>query len=308
MPALARAAQCASLRAVFVPHHSLVTATGAVPARWMLVLHGIYGSGANWRTFASKLVERQPDWGLVLVDLRMHGRSQDAPPPHTVAAAAADLGALRDLLARDGKPVRAVAGHSFGGKVALAYRASQADHADHAGSNDDSLAHTWVFDASPTAFPAAMDSTTNTVIQVLRMLAALPPRFASRGAFVAHVTGQGFAPMLASWLAMNLEPAPDDPAGGYVMRLDPAVMEALLRDFHGFDAWPALAGGPGIAHMIVAGASNTVSAADRQRIDDLIAGGAALTVDVIPGASHWLHIDGLDTLLDLVAGALARPA
>lgn len=300
MPALARVARCASLRAVFVPHHSFVTAPGAVPAQWMLVLHGIYGSGANWRTFAGKLVERQPDWGLVLVDLRMHGRSQDAPPPHTVAAAAADLGALRDVLARDGKRVRAIAGHSFGGKVALAYRASPAG---------DALDHTWVFDASPTAFPAAMDATSNTVIQVLRMLAALPPRFDSRSAFVAHVTGQGFAPMLASWLAMNLEAAPaGDPSGGYVMRLDPAVMEALLRDFHGFDAWPALAGGPGTAHVIIAGASNTVDAADRRRMDELIAGGAALTVDVIPGASHWLHVDALDALVDLVSGALARPA
>lgn len=285
---------------MFVPHHSFVTAPGAAPAQWMLVLHGIYGSGANWRTFAGKLAERQPDWGLVLVDLRMHGRSQDAPPPHTVAAAAADLGALREVLAQGGKVVRAIAGHSFGGKVALAYRASPAG---------DALAHTWVFDASPTAFPAAMDSTSNTVIQVLRMLAALPPRFASRSAFVAHVTGQGFAPMLANWLAMNLDAAPaDDASGGYVMRLDPAVMEALLRDFHGFDAWPALAGGPGIAHMIIAGASNTVGAADRRHIDALIAGGAAITVELIPGASHWLHIDALDTLIDLVASALALPA
>jgi len=285
---------------VFVPHHSFVTAPGASPGQWMLVLHGIYGSGTNWRTFAGKLVERQPDWGLVLVDLRMHGRSQGAPPPHTVAAAAADLGALREVLAQGGKRVRAIAGHSFGGKVALAYRASPAG---------DALAHTWVLDASPTAFPAAMDSTSNTVLQVLRMLAALPPRFASRSAFVAHVSGQGFAPMLANWLAMNLDAAPaGDAAGGYVMRLEPAVMEALLRDFHGFDAWPALAGGPGIAHMIIAGASNTVSAADRQHLDALIAGGAAITVELIPGASHWLHIDGLDTLIDLVASALALPA
>jgi esterase len=294
---------------VFVPHHSFVTAPGAAPAQWMLVLHGIYGSGANWRTFAGKLVERQPGWGVVLVDLRMHGRSQDAPPPHTVAAAAADLGALREVLARDGKPVRAIAGHSFGGKVALAWRASLASLASPDGPDVDALAHTWVLDASPTASPAAMDSTSNTVLQVLRMLAALPPRFASRGAFVAHVTGQGFAPMLANWLAMNLEAAPaGDPASGYVMRLDPAVMEALLRDFHGFDAWPALAHGPGIAHMIIAGASDTVGAADRQRLGALIAGGAAITVDIIPGASHWLHIDSLDALIDLVASALALPA
>jgi esterase len=279
---------------VFVPHHSFVTAPGAVPAQWMLVLHGIYGSGGNWRTFAGKLVERQPAWGLVLVDLRMHGRSQDAPPPHTVAAAAADLVALAESLAAQGKPVRAISGHSFGGKVALAYRAGPAGQA---------LRHTWVLDASPSAWPAALDDTGNTVVQVLRMLAALPPRFASRAAFVAHVTGQGFAPMLAQWLAMNLEAAPG--GDGYLMRLEAAAMEALLRDFHGFDAWPALAAGPGVAHVIIAGASKTVSAPDRARLDALVAAGAAVTVDEIPGASHWLHIDALDALLELVARGLS---
>lgn len=282
---------------VFVPHHSFVTAPGAAPAHWMLVLHGIYGRGGNWRTFASKLAERQPAWGLVLVDLRMHGRSQDAPPPHTVATAAADLGVLIETLAAQGKPVHAISGHSFGGKVALAYRAGPAGQA---------LRHTWVLDASPSAWPAALDNTSNTVVQVLRMLAALPPRFDSRAAFVAHVTGQGFAPMLAQWLAMNLEPAPD--GDGHVMTLDPAAMEALLRDFHGFDAWPALAAGPGTAHVIIAGGSKTVSAPDRARLDALIANGAAVTVDEIPGASHWLHIDALNPLLELVAARLSDPA
>jgi esterase len=281
---------------VFVPHHSFVTAPGAVPAQWMLVLHGIYGRGGNWRTFAGKLAERQPAWGLVLVDLRMHGRSQDAPPPHTVAAAAADLGALAESLAAQGKAVRAISGHSFGGKVALAYRAGPAGQG---------LQHTWVLDASPSAWPGALDNTSNSVVQVLRMLAALPPRFDSRAAFVAHVTGQGFAPMLAQWLAMNLEAAPD--GDGYTMGLDPAAMEALLRDFHGFDAWHALASGPGAAHVIIAGGSNTVSAADRARLDALIAAGAAVTVDEIPGASHWLHIDALDGLLERVAARLSGP-
>jgi esterase len=277
---------------VYVPHHSLVTAPGADPAQWMLVLHGIYGSGSNWRTFAGKLVEQRPDWGLVLVDLRMHGRSQDAPPPHTVAAAAADLGALAAQLARQGKPVRAISGHSFGGKVALLFRASPAGQP---------LRHTWVLDASPSALPGALDPESDTVARVLRMLAALPPRFASRAAFVAHVTAQGFAPMLAHWLAMNLEAAPD---GGLAMRLDPAAMEALLRDFRGLDAWPALAAGPGIAHVIIAGASSVVGASDRARLAALRAGGAAVTVDEIPGASHWLHVDGQDALLALFVSAL----
>jgi pimeloyl-ACP methyl ester carboxylesterase len=110
--------------------------------------------------------------------------------------------------------------------------------------------------------------------------------------------------MLAQWLAMNLDAAPD--GDGYVMRLDPAAMEALLRDYQALDAWPALTAGPGTAHVIIAGASDVVSASDRARLEALRAAGAAVTVDEIPGASHWLHVDALDALLALVAGALQR--
>jgi esterase len=35
--------------------HAIVTGDRA-PARWMIFLHGILGSGANWRTFAKQIV------------------------------------------------------------------------------------------------------------------------------------------------------------------------------------------------------------------------------------------------------------
>src|SRR5689334_4335188 len=93
--------------------HSLVRSDKAVPERWMLFLHGALGSGSNWRSFARRLVEDLPQWGAVLVDLRMHGASQDLKPPHTLRAAAADLALLETALDR---PVRGVLGHSLGGK------------------------------------------------------------------------------------------------------------------------------------------------------------------------------------------------
>src|SRR5688500_12574158 len=56
-------------------NHSLVTAPDAKPSRWLLFLHGLLGSGANWRSFARRLVEAHPSWGAVTVDLRLHGAS-----------------------------------------------------------------------------------------------------------------------------------------------------------------------------------------------------------------------------------------
>ena len=83
----------------------------------MLLLHGIYGACRNWGSVARRLVRARPDWSVVLVDLRSHGRSPRLSP-HTLDACADDL--LR-LEARLVLPADAVLGHSFGGKVALVY-------------------------------------------------------------------------------------------------------------------------------------------------------------------------------------------
>ena len=97
--------------------HAFVTPPGETPERWILFLHGILGSGANWRTFAKNLVAEKPGWGAVLVDLRLHGESREGfPPPHTLGAAAADVIALEKGIPG---PIGAIVAHSFGGKVAL---------------------------------------------------------------------------------------------------------------------------------------------------------------------------------------------
>src|SRR5688572_18839444 len=115
--------------AAFVPHHAFLSARGASPQRWLFFLHGILGSGTNWRSFAQRLVDQHPIWGAVLVDLRMHGASQGAPPPHSIEAAAEDLTHLEAVLPG---PARGVLGHSFGGKVALAYLSRRGEALSHA--------------------------------------------------------------------------------------------------------------------------------------------------------------------------------
>ena len=62
----------------------------------MFVLHGIYGAGRNWASIARRFVQRRNEWGIVLVDLRLHAGSQGFPPPHTLAACAADLARLAE--------------------------------------------------------------------------------------------------------------------------------------------------------------------------------------------------------------------
>ena len=80
-------------------HHDRISADGVEPGRWIVVLHGIFGSGRNWASVARRLVRRRPEWGVLLVDLRLHGASQGLSPPHTIAACAADVDRLVGALA-----------------------------------------------------------------------------------------------------------------------------------------------------------------------------------------------------------------
>jgi esterase len=80
--------------------------------RTLLLLHGLFGSSANWLRIARQL---EPDWRVVVPDLRNHGRSFHDPEV-SYPALAGDVQALLDAL---GLERAAVVGHSMGGKTAM---------------------------------------------------------------------------------------------------------------------------------------------------------------------------------------------
>ena len=79
----------------------------------LLVLHGLFGSGSNWRSVARQLA---PTHTVHSVDLRNHGASPWADAMDYVAMAD-DVLQLMDRLSLE-QP--AVLGHSMGGKTAMA--------------------------------------------------------------------------------------------------------------------------------------------------------------------------------------------
>lgn len=271
-------------------HHELVAPAGSTPHAWILMTHGIYGSGGNWRSIARKLCDRVPGWGAVLVDLRGHGRSDNGEPPHTIEACASDLHALAAAI---GKPVRVVCGHSFGGKVVLALRAQSGPH---------DLLQTWMLDASPSARPGELEAEGNTVRAVLDMLERMPTRFDRREQFVDGVIASGQPQQIAQWLAMNLEPKD----GGFALRFDMRVIRALLADYYATDLWRAVEDPrmPGELHVVVAGKSTSVSHGDRERLAAHQQKTGLTSVHWVADVGHWLHIDAPDTVVELLAGAL----
>lgn len=281
----------------FVPHHALVTAPAAPPVRWMLVLHGIFGSGANWRTFTRRLAEAQAPggrpWGFILVDQRAHGQSQDPPPPHGVAAAAEDLVRLGERLGLD---IRGVMGHSFGGKVALAYL----------GRRSGEIERGFILDADPSARSGGLRD--GTTARVLELLTSMPQPIPSREAFLEAVEAGGHGRGIAEWLAMNVRRADD----GLRIRLDLEVMSELLADYFAQDLWHVLedpwpgGGGPRDVgyHMILGGRSDTVGPASRERLEALAARAPWFSVHVLERAGHWLHADDPDGLFEVIHAAL----
>jgi len=271
-----------STERTFVPAVERMTASpDTQPAKWLFVLHGVFGSGRNWQLFCRSIARERPEWGFLLVDQRGHGDSMGAAPPDTVEAMAADLLALEGEL---GVRVSGVAGHSLGGKVALAYAARRADELDEV----------WVLDSQPGPRQESPQAATRKVMETLR---ALPERFADRKAFVAEVTERGQPEPIAQWLAMNLRPAGE----GQQLNLELDRIEAILADYVQRDLWPELErlDDRRRLHVVVAGDSPIWTYDDRDRLEAIAAQNRAVIPHLIEGAGHWVHVDAADEVRQL---------
>jgi pimeloyl-ACP methyl ester carboxylesterase len=247
-------------------------------------LHGFLGRGENWRSFARRLTQRRPRWGCVLVDLPLHGESRHWQPPYTVPEAAA---ALRALAGRLGGP-QVLAGHSFGGRVALAAAAAELPV----------LSRVWVLDAAPATDTPRTGGTTAMVLQALR--ASTGP-YADRRDFVQQLESRGVERPVAAWLAKNLERRD----GQLIFGLSLDGLQAMLADHDRRDYWGVLEEPPaGVTFdFVLAGRQSVVTAADRLRLEAL-AGAGRVRVHDLPDAGHWVHVDAPQAMLDLLAAAL----
>lgn len=273
-----------------LPSHEFLQARGgSTPTRWVLFVHGILGRGSNWRGFARRLLAELPSFGAILVDLRAHGDSRDLPPPDSVDSAAADLARLVDHLGD--KPIHAVVGHSFGGKVSLALAQLR------------SVEHVVLVDSMPGARTDGGDA-----VRVVRMLRTLPARFGDRRAFEAYVGEFGLSPAITAWLGQNLDRLDD---GGYEFALDIERIQTLLDDYLRRDDWALLDPPPRgtRVHVVIGGRSAAFDDADRARALELQARipptDGSVRVSVLEGAGHWVHIDDPDGLRSVLVEALA---
>ena len=268
-------------------HDRIETGARAAPVEhsWLYLLHGIFGAGRNWRSIASRFVRAHPTWRALLIDLRMHGDSQGFRPPHTLDACAADLEALAE---QTGLAPSAVLGHSFGGKVALAFLSLAAAEAPD---------QVWIRDSTPSARPAVGDAE-----RMLRAVRSLPTRFSSRAEVVGHLKRARFPDRVAAWMSANLARSKD----GYEWKLDFDALELLLLDFFRTDMWPVVENPPAGSeiHFVRATRSAVMTDGEAARIR-AIGRTRPVYLHVVEGG-HWLNADNPAAVLALMTKYLAR--
>jgi pimeloyl-ACP methyl ester carboxylesterase len=265
--------------------HERITAIPS-PLQWIFIVHGFLGTGNNWRTFARQVVAQKPEYGAVLLDLRLHGHSQDFTPPHSVASAAKDLVYLTKEFKQ---PIRAVLGHSFGAKVALNFVElyPQLDTA-------------WLIDFTPWSQPYPSASST---FKILRMLAPLVHKiFSSRKEFITKLISQGLDNNTAQWLAMNVE----ENNSKYYLRIRPKELQELLEDYFKQDLEYILSKIITTNIFFALGEkSEVLNFQDQQRIIAITQKNPdKLRAFIIKNAGHYVHMDAHDELLALVITSL----
>jgi pimeloyl-ACP methyl ester carboxylesterase len=228
----------------------------------VLLLHGLFGSAANWGRVSRILAD---DWRVLVPDLRNHGQSPHAAQ-HDYPAMAADLVALLDRLEIE---AATLVGHSMGGKVAM-HLALTAPHR---------VARLGVVDMAPVRYAHDFDD-------VLQAFDAVDPgAIAGRSDAERAMADRRVAAGMRAFLLQNLV---RDADGGWRWRLNLAALRRAQPDLRGFpDVEPGTAY-TGPARFIRGALSDYVRPEHEARVRELFPGAAICEV---AAAGHWVHAE-----------------
>ena len=238
----------------------------------VLILHGLFGSGANWRTIARQLEARLE---CHLVDQRNHGRSPHARGM-TYPELAGDVLAYLDARRID----RAgLIGHSMGGKTAMTLALTAPERA------------AWLVVADIAPAPSPGDHR-----PILDALRALPAgALATRADADAALAPAIPAPELRRFLLQNLV----FDGGRLRWRIDLDAIADALPDLTGFPPPAAGAVYEGPSLFLRGARSDYLPPCHEPRVRALF---PAASIATIAGAGHWLHAEQPAA----VAGRIAR--
>lgn len=226
----------------------------------LVIAHGLFGSGRNWRAIARQLARARP---VVTVDMRNHGESFHSPR-HDYPAMAEDLA---EVVEASGAPAD-VLGHSMGGKAAMMLALERPEL----------VRRLVVADIAPVGY----DHTQAPLIEAMR---AVPlDKVQSRRDAEAVLKPLIPEDAVRAFLLQSLEILP---GGGGRWRLN---LDALAANMDSIIGFPDVEGRrfDGPALFVRGGASDYVRPEHEPRIRALF---PAAEIRTIEGAGHWVHAD-----------------
>ncbi|HEX9659288.1 MAG TPA: alpha/beta fold hydrolase [Rhodothermales bacterium] len=226
----------------------------------LIILHGLFGSGDNWRSLSRRFA-RQFD--VHILDLRNHGRSPH-DPEMSYRAMAEDVLQYLDRHRLDRSHI---IGHSMGGKVAMACALMYPE----------AVQKLVVADIAPRDYQPAHDD-------IFAALDALDPStLESRDEGEAILKQYLPAPHVRQFLLKNLQRLED---GAYEWKLN---LPVIRRSYGELRTWPSFGGGtfPEPTLLIWGTESPYVTDEDRDAFLETfpVARFAGMK------AGHWLHAD-----------------
>ena len=227
----------------------------------LLILHGLFGSGRNWRRVAGELAR---SYRVLTVDLRNHGAS-----PWARAMDYPDMaGDVVRLIERQGLRRASVIGHSMGGKVAMALALLHPQRIDRL----------VVVDVAPVTYADRL----SLFAEAMRAIDTL--HAASRDEVRQRLAQQVGDPNVVAFLMQNLVAR----NAHFDWRINLAAIAPSIPVLSGFP--PALRElrfrRP--LHAIVGGRSDYVARADPTAFLPMF---SQVRVEVIESAGHWVHAE-----------------
>jgi pimeloyl-ACP methyl ester carboxylesterase len=227
----------------------------------LIVLHGLFGSGTNWRSLARGLSD---DCEVHLLDLRNHGRS-----PHADSMIYPEMADdLRAYMDAHGLEAAAILGHSMGGKVAMCFALDAPGR----------VTRLVVVDIAPV-------STASDHLPYIRAMQALALEdIASREEASQRLAAEVPDPGVRQFLLQNLQR--ENEVWRWRLNLDALLGNMpALQDFP-VDGEGDRYGGPVL--FVRGERSDYVAESHRPAVERLF---PAAEIVTIGGAGHWVHAD-----------------
>jgi pimeloyl-ACP methyl ester carboxylesterase len=244
----------------------------------LIILHGLFGAGDNWRTQAQALAEERP---VLVPDMPNHGRSCHTSDTRYPSVAQLVWDAVDKLdVPFSGAPLQ-VLGHSMGGKVAMGM----------AFARPTAVSRLVVADIAPRAYAPSHGEIFAAMNEVATAGAG------RRGEAERRMAERIPEKAVRLFLLKSLVPGED---GSYRWQLNLSALEAGYDDI---TDWPYTEERfSGESLFIAGGRSAYIQPRDEAAMDRHF---PSHRVETIAQAGHWLHAEAREEFLQIVRAALS---